>query len=184
MRQVSRFSKVATLGVLAVFCMLAMVLVAQEKGGKDKPKEASPPELKKQEEASKDIKAMASGLAAFNIDFKQYPDPEASAKEEFSLVNFDQFNKKASIPGNAKALLVPDYIQQIPAKDPWGNPYLYGISKDKKHFVLICTGSDGVRDSKTLPSKPAGTTCIEDDIIFRDDSFVQWPEGYQKICKK
>ena len=185
MNRTSRLKATVATGILLALLALATALIAQEKASKESPKKPSHKEMvKMQKEAYEDMKAMATGVQTFILDFKQYPDPASGSKEEFFLVHFDEFNEKVGIPGDLASKLVPDYIKKIPAKDPWGNPYLYGISSDKKRFVLVCTGSDGVRNAKPLPDKQTPTMCFEDDMIWSCDHFVQYPEGNQKVCGK
>jgi len=54
--------------------------------------------------------------------------------------------------------------------DPWGNPYLYIVSGDRRSFRIVCTGRDGeLHESSKLPPGSPLTRWKNDDIILEDD---------------
>ena len=76
-------------------------------------------------------------------------------------------------------LVVPLYIDKLPQLDGWGNefsircnPTIYTIASCGKGHTGACThaitGSGGEMSMDT------------DDIILKNGSFVQWPEGAQE----
>jgi hypothetical protein len=81
-----------------------------------------------------------------------------------------------------RPLLSPEYIKQLPERDPWGEPYLYGVTGDGKRYFVLSSGSNGRRERVLLPAQPVTTSCYESDIIFAADAFLQCPEGSQRRC--
>jgi hypothetical protein len=78
-------------------------------------------------------------------------------------------------------LLVPTYIQSIPEKDAWGNPYEYRL--DTKHFLnksvmaIRSPGKDGTFSGERYESS-AFTPAEEDqDLVWTDGFFIRWPES-------
>ncbi len=81
---------------------------------------------------------------------------------------------------------------QLAADDPWGNPYLYWSSG--RSYLIVCTGSDGVISSANLAgvlesavrpttsAPPVTTSCLEDEIVFSGDEFVQSPGDDVRQC--
>jgi len=78
--------------------------------------------------------------------------------------------------------LTPDYIQTLPAADPWGKPYLYGFSPEEKRYYLLSTGRAGQREVDGFPDASRVTHCYESDILLVDGDFLQYPEGKQSVC--
>lgn len=71
--------------------------------------------------------------------------------------------------------LVPKYIVSIP-EDAWGHPLLCGLSKDRRSFTLLSTGSDGKVDRAWRYSWPAEETTR--DVVFCDEqNFASAPSG-------
>ena len=101
--------------------------------------------------------------------------------------------------GQLKKFLEPDYIQQLPVIDPWGNEYLYSSVKSTLFFptgsktppspqsalsehdyLLICRGKDGVIESSftsAFPDVPSGEPSdrYDRDIIISQSNFIRLP---------
>jgi hypothetical protein len=117
---------------------------------------------------------------SYALDYGHAPLPEGGCK----LVPMTTF----------KGTLSPDYIQEIPAIDPWGNPYMYLCWDNGKNFAIISYGADRSPDKTDeeeyirglLKSKqrPVATACYQSDIIWLNDAFILYPEGEQKECGK
>ncbi len=85
--------------------------------------------------------------------------------------------------------LTPDYIQKIPATDPWNTAYYYAAGTAGRDFGTASVGKDGKTDVmnwatvsvNTYPG--ANTNCFECDIVWVNDGFAVKPEGKQAKCQ-
>ena len=83
--------------------------------------------------------------------------------------------------------LVPTYIKLLPNKDGWGDPYDYradagwGLTTPAQNYLVCSAGKNGLTSANTCDSAAPGgaTTNFNDDIIFSNGVFVQYPEGIQ-----
>src|SRR5215831_10130082 len=66
--------------------------------------------------------------------------------------------------------LIPN--PKLVAQDGWGRDILYHGSRD--HYLLHSLGRDG-RNDFVLPGHP--TTSFDDDLVYADGTFLQYPEG-------
>ena len=80
-------------------------------------------------------------------------------------------------------LLQPTYIREIPRTDGWRNPLRYEhevISPTVDSFRLGSAGRDGRwQRARLIDYTPLTTTSPDDDIVYANGSFVQYPEGVQ-----
>ncbi len=70
--------------------------------------------------------------------------------------------------------LEPTYIKKVPVSDGWNRPLLYDGSA--KSYTLLSCGGNGTVDA---PWGHGPTTGFQEDIVFVDGQFLQWPEGLQ-----
>jgi hypothetical protein len=80
-------------------------------------------------------------------------------------------------------LLVPKYLREMPAKDPWGTPYGYVASPDGQHYRIVCAGADRKFEPTSLQivlspdgsgPKEKVSDRLEEDIVRQDGVFVQY----------
>ncbi|HVR40177.1 MAG TPA: prepilin-type N-terminal cleavage/methylation domain-containing protein [Thermoanaerobaculia bacterium] len=76
-----------------------------------------------------------------------------------------------------RRLLAPTFIKSLRGNDAWGNPLEFAIDAAGRNYLVRSYGRDGAR--QPAPSG-GGTSNMDDDIIFSNGSFVQYPEGAQK----
>ena len=82
------------------------------------------------------------------------------------------------------AALMPTYIKLLPAKDGWGNLYRFyadqawNAASPAQNYVVWSPAKDNVF-SATSSSPGGATTNFNDDIVFTNGVFVQYPEGAQ-----
>ena len=119
------------------------------------------------ESTMSDMRSAATAIEAYATDVNKYPDAQS----------WSELGK----------VLSPTYIKTMPEKDGWGNEYAYVVSADRMNYRVISAGADGTFewDSRRIvlpPAKPDGKAIepkasdrLEDDIIFADGSFVQFP---------
>ena len=126
----------------------------------------------KQKRAMAEMQAVAAACQSYATDNGRFPDTGHGGDSFYSTVE-----ATALAP-----FLVPNYLPQLPQKDPWEHPYLYGVSADGGEFILICPGADGITKLDAIPKEHVATHCFEDDIVWEDSGFIQSPEGPQKRC--
>ena len=74
-------------------------------------------------------------------------------------------------------LLSGDYIRRLPRTDGWSRPFIYtGVAG--LGYTIGSAGKDGGL-SLALVGNGGATSSLNDDIIFSNGEFVQWPHGAQ-----
>ena len=120
----------------------------------------------KQKRTMADIRSVATAVEAYAADHKQYPN--------------------AIDVGGLSSELTPTYIRAVPAVDGWGHSLHYdawvsqGSTLDS--YAIGSGGKDGVflHDSlRDYLAHPGVTRNFNDDIVYSNGSFVQYPEGIQ-----
>ncbi len=154
--------------VLIGFCLLGIIAAIAIPNFLDAKARAQ------QKRSVADIQTLARALEAYHADKGSYPPVNQSDTETFGLGTIDPLQK----------YLVPDYIQALPKADGWGHPYLYGANSEASSFILMSLGSDGVQGDEGVPEEHVTTNCYQDDILWKDDAFLQEPEGKQRDCPK
>ena len=102
-----------------------------------------------------DIRTLATAIEAYEID---HPDWKGD--------------------GDLTALLQPKYIKKIPKADAWNHPFSVEMWKDADNnpaYRIWSAGRDGRRDAKW--GNPAFTTSFDNDIVYENGTFIQYPEG-------
>src|SRR6476469_8555212 len=114
-----------------------------------------------------DLRSVATAAEAYATDENKYP-----AVSSFS---------------GLAPILSPVYIKTMPEKDAWGTPYLYVVSSDGQHYRFVSAGADKHFDFNAttiamLPENSPGKASenLDDDIIFEDGRFIQYPAGSMK----
>lgn len=119
----------------------------------------------KQKRTMADMRSLASAIEAYAVDHNAYP--SASCASGLYLVLGKPLNQ------NSFSDLTPTYIAEPPWRDGWGHPFVYGHDTDNYNIVSLG------RDRKPNTLTCGTTTDFNDDIIYSNGTFVQWPEGTQ-----
>ena len=159
-------------------------------------------ERTRQKRSIHEIRALIVALQSFAADYQAYPN---------SSYNGDVTNLNSVTDASGRTVIVPDFIQAMPAHDGWMNNYYYWGAPDvgfnvelnqatAKHFIVYSLGADQALGGGTDGSAPADqiagnwcvepqtfvgvreTHCYQSDIVWGDFSFVQSPDGIQKRC--
>ena len=88
------------------------------------------------------------------------------------------------------AVLTPTYIKTIPNDDAWGNkmrfmtPFDFSDGTPAVRYVVWSAAKNGdtsgAQGWDATPTSPGGaTTNFNDDIVYSNGQFVQYPEGVQ-----
>jgi hypothetical protein len=63
-------------------------------------------------------------------------------------------------------------------KDGWDSYFLYDVSTNAQDYVIASAGKDGSPQGTNVVLGP--TTDFNQDIIFVDGQFMQFPDGIQQ----
>jgi len=147
---------VAVLGLVGIIGILAAIAI---------PNLLTAQQRSKQKRSMADIRTIATAVEAYAVDNKRYP--EANAHNELS------------------GTLVPTYLRIVPV-DGWGHRLRYESWSSNNtainSYAIGSGGKDGQFEHDTLREydPPGGTTNFNNDIIFSNGVFVQYPEGAQR----
>ena len=121
----------------------------------------------KQKRTMADMKALAVALEAYQVDNSVYP---------AATCNAGNFTDVGTTLGTGSFTnLTPTYIQQPPKTDGWGRFMVYNLNAAAVHYNIRSLGRDGTAGGTVCGT----TTNFNDDIVFGDGTFLQWPEGTQ-----
>ncbi len=115
----------------------------------------------RQKRTMADMRSIGTAVESYSVDNNQYPD-------EGDTGSLTEVN------GNLDQWLEPIYIKKCPDQDGWSHDLMYG--SDGSDYTIRSYGKDGAETTAT----GGKTTDFDDDIIFIDGAFVQWPEGQQQ----
>ena len=136
----------------------------------------------KQKRTMADMKAIATAWEARATDLNRYN--AAGIVDEIA-----QCNRRIDHVALSGALS-PTYIKLVPVLDGWSHPMRmyadqdWNASTPSQWYLIWSGGKDATTDSNAATgfdtSAPGGaTTNFNDDILFSNGVFVQYPEGVQ-----
>ena len=121
----------------------------------------------KQKRTMSDMRALATAVESYAVDNNTYPTATCNAGL-FTTTG-------AALTTASFTNLTPTYIAQPPMSDGWGQFMVYGISVATDQYMIRSYGRD-----KSASGVNCGTTTnFNDDILYANGTFIQWPEGTQ-----
>jgi general secretion pathway protein G len=154
----SGFTLIELLIVIAIIGILAAIAI---------PNLLNAVQRGKQKRTMSDMRALATAVEAYAVDNNVYP-PATCNTGLFTTGGI-------TLDTNSFTNLTPTYIAQPPKTDGWGAFFNYGSDAAGNNYMIRSYGRD-----KSATSLVCGTTTnFNDDIVYSDGTFIQWPEGTQ-----
>jgi hypothetical protein len=102
----------------------------------------------------------------------------ASSTTEVSLANYGA-SPKSSV--DLATILVPQYLQDVPALDGWKTGYEYYLKTgsevlDQQVMAIRSFGRGGESDGDPYTVTSFEPTDYNQDIVWADGFFVRWPQ--------
>jgi type II secretion system protein G len=121
----------------------------------------------KQKRTMIDMRTLATAIESYHVDNSMYP-TAACAGGLFTATG-------AVLDESSFAALMPTYLASPPLRDGWGRYLFYNVDNGFGRYNILSLGRNGLSDTLSCGT----TTDFNDDILFSDGTFLQWPEGAQ-----
>ena len=82
----------------------------------------------------------------------------------------------APAPSSIQGCVAPTYIRVLPVTDGWQSYFLYGNGNSTRHYGIESNGKNGSTDALV----GGETTDFNEDIVFANGQFLQYPAGAQR----
>ena len=154
----SGFTLIELLIVIAIIGILAAIAI---------PNLLNAVQRGKQKRTMSDMRTMATAVEAYAVDNNFYPAGQCTGKfTNISVVMND----------STLSVLSPTYIANPVRRDGWSKFMFYDTTGNDQQYGFLSRG----RDNAAMGTLTCITTTnFNDDIVYADGGFIQWPEGSQ-----
>jgi type II secretion system protein G len=121
----------------------------------------------KQKRTMIDMRALATAIEAYSVDNSVYP-TAACAGGLYTTAG-------TVLDDSSFAVLSPTYLARAPLRDGWGQFLTYNVDNGFFQYNILSRGRNGVLDTLSCGT----TNDFNDDILFSNGTFIQWPDGSQ-----
>lgn len=127
-----------------------------------------------------DIRNTGTALFSWLVDHIDDGDVGGEGEKEPAIVDWSACPSISH--QELQALLVPEYIKEVPKTDGWDNELEFCLRKDDlgaNHYVVgvRSPGRDGVFEGVEYKSGPFTPGDLDRDIVWIDGFFMTWPEA-------
>ena len=130
----------------------------------------------KQKRTMGDMRTAGTGAEAYAVDFNHYPAAAGYTKPgNITIPPTATFGAPGASATTLNGQTTPTYVRVLPLSDGWNSFFRYGNGNNEQDYVIYSNGKDGAAGTLSWGE----TTNFNDDIVFVDGQFVQYPAGSQ-----
>ncbi len=97
-----------------------------------------------------------------------------------STVDISSYGTAITV-ADLEALLVPNYIANVPSNDGWGNPFEYYLMTSDllaaRVMAIRSPGRDGRYAASNYTFAGFVSTDYDQDLVWADGVFIRWPKS-------